>query len=40
MMTQPTIEKSYADIPVQPQTKMEQPEQGSFWDQEEPKNPF
>lgn len=40
MMTQPTVEKSYADIPVQPQTKMEQPEQGSFWDQEEPKNPF
>ena len=40
MMTQPTMEKSYADIPVQPQTKVEQPAAENIWDQEQPKNPF
>ena len=40
MMTQPTMEKSYADIPVQPQTKVEQPPAENIWDQEQPKNPF
>ena len=40
MMTQPTMEKSYADIPVQPQTKVEQPASENIWDQEQPKNPF
>ena len=39
MMTQPT--KEYADVPVQPQTTtMQQPQGESFWDQEQPKNPF
>ena len=40
MMTQPTMEKSYADVPVQPQSKVEQPAAESIWDQEQPKNPF
>ena len=40
MMTQPTMEKSYADVPVQPQTKVEQPAAENIWDQEQPKNPF
>ena len=40
MMTQPTTIKSYADIPVEPQTMVEQPQSEGFWDQEQPKNPF
>ena len=40
MMTQPTAIKSYADIPVEPQTMVEQPQSEGFWDQEQPKNPF
>jgi len=38
--TQPVYQKSYADVPVQPQTTMQQPQQEGFWNQEEPKNPF
>ena len=38
MMTQPT--KAYADVPVPPQTTMQQPDSGTVWDQEQPKNPF
>ena len=38
MMTQPT--KSYADVPIQPQTTMQQGNTGNVWDQEQPKNPF
>jgi len=40
MVTQPVYQKSYADVPVQPQTTMQQPQQEGFWNQEEPKNPF
>ena len=39
-MTQPVYQKDYADVPVQPQTTMQQPQGDSFWSQEEPKNPF
>ncbi|MBT7987238.1 MAG: hypothetical protein HN689_03220 [Euryarchaeota archaeon] len=39
-VTQPVYQKSYADVPVQPQTTMQQPQQEGFWNQEEPKNPF
>ena len=38
--TQPVYQKSYADVPVQPQTTIQQPQQEGFWNQEEPKNPF
>ena len=40
MVTQPVYQKSYADVPVQPQTTMQQPQQEGFWNQDEPKNPF
>lgn len=39
-MTQPVYQKNYADVPVQPQTTMQQPQGDNFWSQEEPKNPF
>ena len=39
-MTQPVYQKNYADVPVQPQTTMQQPQGEGFWNQEEPKNPF
>ena len=39
-MTQPVYQKNYADVPVQPQTTMQQPQGENFWSQEEPKNPF
>ena len=40
MVTQPVYQKSYADVPVQPQTTMQEPQQEGFWNQDEPKNPF
>ena len=40
MVTQPVYQKSYAEVPVQPQTTMPQESTTSVWDQEEPKNPF
>ena len=40
MITQPVYQKSYADVPVQPQTTMPQESTTSVWDQEQPKNPF
>ena len=40
MVTQPVYQKSYAEVPVQPQTTMPQENTTSVWDQEEPKNPF
>ena len=40
MMTQPVYQKNYADIPVEPQTTIQQPQNEGFWNQEEPKNPF
>ena len=39
-MTQPVYQKNYADVPVQPQSTIQQPQTGDFWNQEEPKNPF
>ena len=39
-MTQPVYQKNYADVPVQPQTTIQQPQGDNFWNQEEPKNPF
>ena len=39
-VTQPIYQKDYADVPVHPQTTMQQPQGDSFWNQEEPKNPF
>ena len=40
MLTQPVYQKSYADVPVQPQSTLPQEDAGAFWNQEEPKNPF
>ena len=40
MMTQPVYQKNYADVPVEPQTTIQQPQNEGFWNQEEPKNPF
>ena len=39
-VTQPVYQKSYADVPVQPQSTLPQEDAGAFWDQEQPKNPF
>ena len=40
MVTQPVYQKSYADVPVQPQSTLPQEDASAFWDQEQPKNPF
>tara|TARA_B100001250_G_scaffold411174_1_gene439221 strand:+ start:151 stop:948 length:798 start_codon:yes stop_codon:yes gene_type:complete len=39
MMTQPVYEE-ISDVPIMPQTTLEQPEKSNFWDQEQPQNPF